>query len=182
MINPWSNKVVNSLCSIFLQNISTEDKKSYSLFLFLCTVLWGFVIFHLSFSVFAWNTTSAIGRVKTKARPFTMVESLFCTRHYEWWIVSVIVRRVAHLYTHRFTHKQTITHTRAVPLRTCVHSMWKCWHQQGHMLACAHAHLLLCEVAAGDNEWALHFLPHLLVCLVLVKNQARGHHTVRVRA
>jgi len=36
---------------------------------------------------------------------------------------------------------------------------------------CSHTHTPLHEVAAGDNEWAPHFLPHLLVDLSLQCNR-----------
>lgn len=82
LLNPWSNQNTDILCSICLIKhlhwgqkncfFSRQFSPYFSLFS-LCES----VIFHLSFSLLTWNTTSAVGGVKSKAPsqylPFALI-------------------------------------------------------------------------------------------------------------
>lgn len=57
---------------------------------------------------------------------------------------------------------------------------WMCtsWHPERTCVSHWHADTPLCEVAAGDNEWALH--QHVLVCLFLLSSRQIEGTEIRI--
>ncbi len=205
-LNPWSNHNTVNLCSVFMIKLlqsSLRTKKSivdslffqwfpFSLPLYYSQRL--SLIFHRShflcfFKILHWLQLQQKVQSSTH-NTYLLSSSLFlslppwwnllcCNCQHEWWSVSVSVCLIAHLYTHTHFSTQTVTHKPSHITYVCSQNVQTLAPTGTY--ACAHTPL--CEVAAGDNEWALHFLPHSLTGVsLLALHQARGHRIVRVRS